>query len=91
MKGLTGILRPNGEFLECDYSNHGLIAQDIPVEEEMECIYFSGSDDGESSVLYFNKSITNQQLEWFMKNIYDLDKSQYNLWMSFIQGKIKGE
>ena len=54
MKGLTGILRPNGEFLECDYSNHGLIAQDIPVEEEMECIYFSGSDDGESSVLYFN-------------------------------------
>lgn len=91
MKGVTGILRPNGEFLSCDYSNHGIIASEIPIEEEMACIYFSGSEDGENSILYFNETITIHQLEWFFKNIYMLDKSQYSLWVSFINNKIKSK
>ena len=83
-KGLTGILRPNGEFLKCSYGNHGVIAKKIPVEEEMTCIYFSGKHNRTNSLLYLNDEITIAQLKWIMKNIDSLDENQYNIWKQYI-------
>lgn len=92
-KGLTGVLRPNGVFLSCTYGNHGVIAENIPIEEEMDCIYLSSSMEtnlnDEQSLLYFNDEITKEQLMWFFKNINNLDDKQYSLWISFIKNKLK--
>lgn len=91
-KGITGVLRPNGQLLECSYGNHGVIAENIPIEEEMDCIYLSSSVESdntdEMSILYFNNEISKEQLKWFFDNINRLDKKQYLLWTQFIKDKI---
>lgn len=88
--GLTGILRPNGIFVECDYGNHCEIAEKIDKSEEMDCIYFSSNlYDIKSSLLYLNEDITNKQLMFFIKNIKSLDETQYKLWVEYIKIKIK--
>lgn len=91
--GLTGVLRPTGEFLACSYGNHGVIAKNIPQEEEMDCIYFSSSSENNGtdnySIIYFNTEITKDQLTWIINNISKLDKAQYKCWVNYIQKKIK--
>lgn len=91
-KGITGVLRPNGKLLSCTYGNHGVIAESIPLEEEMDCIYLSSSietnNSDEMSLLYFNENITKEQLEWFIKNIDKLDNKQYSIWVAFIKEKM---
>ena len=49
MVGITGILRPNGELVACDYGNHCTIAIDIPEEEGEECIYLSSSKNEDNT------------------------------------------
>ena len=81
-KGITGILRPNGEFLMCSYGNHCVIATKIPKEEENDCIYFSSDDN--YSVIYFNENLTTKQFQWLVNNIDLLDDVQYKCWKSYI-------
>lgn len=90
-KGITGILRPNGELLSCNYGSHGVITKSIPIEEELECIYLSSGlelNNDELSLIYFNDNITREQLDWFFKNLNKLDDIQYLLWTSYINKKI---
>lgn len=87
--GLTGILRPTGEFISCSYGNHGTIAVTIPTEEELDCIYFSASDNNKESILYLNENITKNQMKWFIGNLDNLDTNQYNIWKEYITNKIK--
>lgn len=88
-KGLTGILRPTGEFVSCDYGNHGVIAVTIPTEEELDCIYFSASYNSKESILYLNENITKNQFKWFVEHINDLDENQYNIWKDYINKKVR--
>lgn len=89
-KGLTGILRPNGEFLKCDYGNHCFIAKTIPKEEEMDCIYFSSNVENiKSSLLFFNKNPTKEQYLFIVKNLNNFDETQYCLWVDYVR-KEKG-
>ena len=89
MKGFTGILRPNGIFVSCDYGNHCTIAIDIPQEEEISCIYFSSSiksmGNDNNSVIYFCEEVTKNQLLWIMENIDGLDDKQYEIWIDYIK------
>lgn len=87
--GLTGILRPTGEFIPCNYGNHGVISVTIPTEEELDCIYFSGSYNNRESILYLNENLTNQQIKWFIENIDYLDETQYNVWKEYINKKVR--
>lgn len=88
--GLTGILTPIGEFIECSYGNHCEIAVSIPQEEEMKCIYFSSNlSDVNSSLLFFNEDITNEQLRWLIFNHKKLDKKQRLEWKKYIKSKIE--
>lgn len=88
MSGVTGILRPNGEFIDCEYGNHCVIAITIPKEEDELCIYFSSSikslGDDNNSIIYFSDTVTKEQLLWIMKNIEKLDKKQYKKWVKYI-------
>ena len=89
MSGITGILRPNGEFVSCNYGNHCTIAIDIPEEEGEFCIYLSSSFDSslnsyENSTIYFPTTVTKAQLLWLMKNIDTLDVKQYEVWIKYI-------
>lgn len=88
-KGITGILRPNGEFLSCNYGNHGLIATTIPQEEEMSCIYFSSSNI--DSLLYLNDEITKEQLKWVIHHINEFDEEQCKIWKDYMHNKIFSE
>ena len=81
--GVIGILRANGEFIECNYGNHGVIAKAIPNEESETAIYFNSSKDLQQSILYLNNTITIEQLMWFEKNIDKLDKIQLETWKSY--------
>ena len=95
-KGLTGILRPNGEFISCNYGNHGKITVNIPQEEEFLCIYFSGTEDNNTnkefkSMLYLNDYITPKQLSWIAKNIDKLDETQYKIWIEYIENSVLGK
>lgn len=88
-KGLTGILRPNGEFIECEYEKHYYVALKIPKEEELSCIYFSSNVyDIKDSLLFFSEDITKEQLKWFITNLDKLDKTQYEKWIEYINSKI---
>lgn len=85
INGLTGLLRPNGVFLECSYGNHCVIAETIPIEEEMNCIYFSSNENVESSLLFFCDNPTKKQYQFIIQNLDKLDTTQYNLWIKYIK------
>ena len=91
MKGITGILRPNGEFISCDYGNHCVIAKNIPTKEEELCIYFSSSiksiGTDKNSIIYFSNNITQEQLLWIIRNISKLDLNQYIIWINYVKGR----
>lgn len=96
MCGITGILRPTGEFISCKYGNHCVIAIDIPKEEDELCIYLSSSIESigndENSIIYFCDNVTKEQLIWIMKHIDELDNTQYNMWIKYITNRrIYGE
>lgn len=84
--GITGILRPTGEFLACNYRNHGVTAKRIPKNEEMKCVYFSSDveENGSTiSIVYFPDRLTILQLFWFIRNENQLDSTQLDLWREF--------
>lgn len=88
MYGITGILRPNGKFVDCNYGNHCAIAIEIPEEEGEFCIYLSSSYESlnnyDNSTIYFSETVTKAQLKWLMMNIDKLDKKQYEIWLKYI-------
>lgn len=92
MIGITGILRPNGIFVSCDYGSHCTIAVDIPKDEDDYCIYFSSSmkitGNAEKSIIYFCNEITINQLIWIIKNNNKFDKKQLNIWKKYIKDRI---
>lgn len=83
MAGLSGILRPNGIFVQCSYKNHGEAASKIPAEESDDCIYISSGEETKhsdaASIIYFNDTLTPAQAKWFLKNYTKLDKRQQEL------------
>lgn len=81
--GLTGILRPNGEFLECKCSEHYVIAKKIPKEEEEECIYLSSSEN--DSLIYFSKTVTKAQEEWIRNNMDKFDDKQFEILLDYFK------
>ena len=93
MKGLTGILRPNGVFVECSYGNHGLASSKIPQTEEEKCVYLSSSKETQkndkASIVYFNETITQKQFAWFLMNFNELDKKQQEFALDhFLENKL---
>lgn len=91
MKGVSGILRPDGVFISCSYGNHGQAASEI-TEEDMEIsIYLSSgietTETDESSIIYFNGEMTKEQKKWFFDNYDSLDKTQKKYFLDFLQDK----
>lgn len=91
MAGLSGILRPNGEFVPCSYKNHGEAASSIPMEESDDCIYISSGEEtkhsDEASIIYFNDKLTSAQAKWFLKNFMKLDKKQREIVKNYVLKK----
>ena len=79
IKGLSGILRPNGTFVPCDYNNHGEAAAEIPIEEQEYCIYLSSGEtknDEGLSVIYYTEKPTRAQMLWLSNHYNELDLKQ---------------
>lgn len=82
-EGISGILRPNGEFISCEYGKHHTIADLIPKNEEFSCITFSSSmrvwGNDESSAIHWDRDIgiTRKQYEWLMEHTDNFDNVQF--------------
>lgn len=89
--GISGILRPNGNFISCSYGNHGNAASEIPKNESEYCIYLSSGmetlNDENVSIIYFNDKISKKQLKWFFKNFFKLDKTQKKQFLKYLFNK----
>lgn len=79
--GVSGILRPNGSFIVCDYGKHNTIVECVPPQEENELIFFSSN--GNYGCIYsqdmdsmFSREMTKEQLKWAKENIENMDISQ---------------
>lgn len=89
MIGLSGVLRPSGEFIPCSYGNHGEATKNIPEEEEELCIYISSGmetkNNDEPSIVYFVDNITPQQEQWLIFNLMKLDMIQRKQVMEYFE------
>ena len=91
-EGISGILRPNGEFIPCEYGKHHTIADCICKEEEFNCITFSSSmrvwGNDANSAIHWDKDIgiTKKQYNWLMEHKDEFDNMQYR-W--FIEPLVK--
>lgn len=77
-KGLTGVLLPDGTFLDCSYKEHGVILQNLSGYQEQNSIYFSSANlNPESeSIVYFGLEVTPEQKRWLKWHSWQLDAIQ---------------
>jgi hypothetical protein len=79
--GVSGVLFPDGFFQKCGNSQHHLLMDDIPIESQMACLYFSSymRSDGDGLITHspmkFN-GVTPEQLDWMKKNFEYMDRGQ---------------
>lgn len=89
MIGVTGVLRPNGEFISCSYGNHGEATKNIPPEEEEQCVYISSGMEtkksDQASVVYYPDEITPYQEQWLIIHFMQLDMVQRKQVMEFFE------
>lgn len=82
-KGISGILKPNGELIKCEYGKHHTITYLISKEEELNCVFFSSSmnvyGNDEFSAIHWDKEIgiTKKQYDWILENQNDFDDIQF--------------
>ena len=80
-KGITGVLLPDGKFLDCTYKEHGVILKNLSPYQEKNSVYFSSANlntDSESLV-YFGEEVTSEQKRWIMLHYLKLDPVQQKM------------
>lgn len=93
--GVSGILRPNGEFLKCNFGEHYTIADKIPQAEEYSCVVFSSrtlDEKGIDSAVYVDITVgvTHEQYEWIVSHKDDFDNVQLECFIGkILEGKIR--
>lgn len=77
-KGITGVLLPDGKFLDCTYKEHGVILKNLSPYQEKTSVYFSSANlNTESqSLVYFGEEVTSEQKRWILLHYLKLDPAQ---------------
>lgn len=86
-KGVSGILMPNGEFIQCGYQEHHLIANQMEWQDQLKSMYFSsplqlGKNSDDSGIITFSpiggyeKKPNEKQKEWIDKSFKYFDTGQ---------------
>lgn len=77
--GVSGFFFPNGTFQKCGNAQHHYLMDDIPMETQYCCLYFSSTmrSDGviSHSQVHFN-GVTNEQKIWMEQNFNYFDRGQ---------------
>lgn len=82
-EGISGLLKGNGEFIECEYGNHYSILNSMEYTEREKCITFSSSikiwNNDNNSAIGWNREIgiTKHQYNWIIKNKDTFDNMQF--------------
>jgi hypothetical protein len=83
-KGISGVLKPSGDFIKCGNAEHYIVAEHIDFEEQKECVYFSGFLDTGSCIMtlspFGDRIMTNAQIWWIDVNLKYLDKQQKEMY-----------
>lgn len=81
-KGLTGVLLPDGKFLDCTYKEHGVILKNLSPYQEKTSIYFSSANlNPESeSLVYFGEEMTSEQKRWMLFHYHKMDPVQKKMY-----------
>ena len=77
-KGITGVLLPDGKFLDCTYKEHGVILRNLSPYQEKNSVYFSSANlNSESqSLVYFGEEVSSEQKRWIFLHYLKLDPLQ---------------
>lgn len=94
-KGLTGILRPSGEFTICQYGLIMRLIKDVPNIEQDNVIVLSSIGNGVHGTVYqyslnIGGQMTKEQYEWIMDNFGLLSINQKKMvtdWLELLRQK----
>lgn len=94
-KGISGVLFPDGGFQKCGNAEHYILLEGIPLDVQMQCVYFSsmlrGDGDGVISMAPKFAGVdrapneaTEPQCAWIRKHFKYMDRGQkrtaWRLW-----------